>query len=128
MQRRSSRLNLRLVAFVCSAAFIVVAFFVPVGSAGWAGENRNHQVATTTPVALHEPSTPLPAAQESGDTGDVIRQRIYSTLAAAAVLTVCSLLLLGAYVSLRDPLRRHWTEIRMREQRRQERRSRHRRS
>ena len=118
---------MRLVAFANSAVFIAVACFVPVGLAGCAGESRNHQVATITPVALDETTTPLPAAQEPEDTGDVMRRRIYSTLISTAVLTFCTLLLLGAYVSLRDPLRRRWIEMRMRELRRRERRSRHKR-
>ncbi len=91
-------------------------------------ESRDLQATTATPLASAETIAPLTLAQESGDTGDNIRQRFYSTLAAAAILTACSLLLLGAYVTFRDPLRMRWTEMRMRELRRRERRSRHRKS
>ncbi len=66
-------------------------------------------------------------ARSSGDTGDIIRQRVFTTLTAAVSITACLLLLVWGYITLRDPLRRHRSAMRIRHLRREERRSRHRR-
>ena len=59
-------------------------------------------------------------------TGSVIRRRVYLALAAGTVIAACLLLLLWAYVTLRDPVQRHRASMRMRQLRREERRSRRR--
>jgi hypothetical protein len=108
----------------CLVAVLATTCLVAPVFAGWDPDSHIPQSATITPAASKDPTTPVPAQQESGETGDAIRRRILTTLAIAALLTTCALLLLWAYVSLCDPLRRQWTEMRMREQRRHERRNR----
>jgi hypothetical protein len=99
----------------------------------WPLELGRQQDATPTP----EPAATVQPSQGSIDpsnlesisdaaTGSVIRRRVFSALAAGAVIAACLLLLLWAYVTLRDPFRRHRASVRMRQMRRDERRNRRR--
>lgn len=97
-------------------------------------EISRQQTATPTPEAAatgqHSQGSADPSSLESlsvAETGSVIRGRVFAALAAGAVIAACLLLLLWAYVTLRDPVRRHRASIRMRQLRREERRNRRRR-
>ena len=96
-------------------------------------ELGRQQDATPTP----EPAATILPSQGSIDpsylesisdaaTGSVIRRRVFTALAGGAVIAACLLLFLWAYVTLRDPFRRHRASVRMRQMRRDERRSRRR--
>ena len=129
MRKLPPRLVGRFLGFASLVTILVTVCLVAPGWAGRDTESHDPQSATTTPSASNEPNTPLPVPveQEAGATGEVIRRRILSTLSITVLLTTALLLLLWAYVSLRDPLQRRWNEVHLREQRRRERRSRHKR-
>ena len=75
-----------------------------------------------------QPDVPeLIESQLRTDHGDVIRRRVFTVMVVAAGGTACLLVLLWAYASLRDPYLRRRASLRLRQERREERRSRHRR-
>ncbi len=93
----------------------------------------NSTPAVTTPTPEPEATSQASAeddasgsieTQPSEDTGDIIRRRVFTTIAIAAAVTACLLLLLWAYVTLADPLRRRRAAMKIRQMRREERRSR----
>ena len=93
-----------------------------------AQQNPTPTATTSTAEGAQGDPTASPVTVEpANDSGDAIRQRVYSTAIAGAVIAVSTLILLWAYTALSDPVRRHRASTRIRQLRREERRDRTRR-
>jgi hypothetical protein len=85
--------------------------------------------AAVTPIPESEVTSQAPgeddaSTQSSEDNGDIIRQRIITIMITAIAITAGLLLLLWAYVTVGDPFRRRRAASRIRQLRREERKSR----
>lgn len=91
---------------------------------------QNPTPVVTATAAAEPPdadANPMPVSsgtRQGDDTGDTIRQRVFGTAIAGAAIAAGTLLLLWAYVTLRDPIGKYRASMRIWQQRREERRDR----
>lgn len=133
----------RIMRTIWAAILLVAILAVPAGADSQSGDlgsgtasglaRRSQQYATPiATVTTAEGSHSDPAASSfntapGSDSGDAIRQRVFSTAISGAAIALSALLLLWVYVTLRDPIRRHRASMRIRQFRREERKDRARR-